>query len=55
MKSRSKELNVDSIGSQITPMTLHEQQAISNFLKQLKTKQAKSAKSKSAKLIKHHA
>lgn len=38
MKNKKKELNVDSIGGQGSPMTHEEELAISNFIKKIKDK-----------------
>jgi hypothetical protein len=46
MKTKSKELDVDFIGGQDTPLTKEEQLAISAFIKQLKEKQNKTNKRK---------
>ncbi|HLP71820.1 MAG TPA: hypothetical protein VK155_02885 [Bacteroidales bacterium] len=46
MKSRRKELDVDYIGEQ-TPLTKEEEKAISEFIKQNKTKKIKRSSSKS--------
>ena len=50
MKTKSKELDVDFIGSQDKPLTKEEQSVISVFIKQLKEKQNKRSKLKTLKI-----
>ncbi len=52
MKSKTKELNVDSIGDQRTPLTKEEQLTITLFIKKAKEKKKKSIGRKRTKLDK---